>query len=139
MLNILESDGKFCYYIEAQEFGPLLLGDPLYVFDETSLSNVACAPQYPNIFVPNAFTPSGLNKIFKPISIYVDYDEYNFTVFNRWGGIVFQTGNLEWGWDGTLGGNGGKLAPQGVYGYNIQYLRADGVSESKVGTVILYR
>lgn len=137
VLNIIDSDGNFCYYIEAQEFGPLLLGDPLYVFDETSLSNVACAPQYPNVFVPNAFTPSGLNKIFKPVTVYVDFDDYQFTVMNRWGGIAFQTNDINQGWDGNL--KGSKPAPQGVYGYNVQYIRADGVAQSKVGTVVLYR
>jgi len=57
-----------------------------------------------NVNIPNTFTPDGdgINDIFIPII--EGYDEeandYYFGVFDRWGVPVFQTRNIEEGWNG---------------------------------------
>lgn len=59
----------------------------------------------PQIFVPTGFTPNGdgLNDVLKPIAVGVDRIEY-FSVYNRWGQLVFTTTINGKGWDGTIGG-----------------------------------
>lgn len=72
----------------------------------------------PRIFIPNAFTPNGdaLNQVYMPQGAHII--DYDFTVFNRWGEIVFHTTTLEEGWDGTFNG---APAPVGTYAYVIKY------------------
>ena len=54
------------------------------------------------IYVPNAFTPdgSGVNEIFKPVMEGFDENDYTLYIFNRWGDLVFESHDMEVGWDG---------------------------------------
>lgn len=73
-------------------------------------------------FVPNAFTPNGdaFNNTFKPIfTSGFDYYDYHLTIFNRWGEIVFESYNSDYGWDGTYGDRG--LVDDGVYIWQIDF------------------
>lgn len=58
-------------------------------------------------YVPNAFTPNGdeHNQQFKPI-IYSGIDENNYELFiyNRWGELIFESRDINFGWDGTYNG-----------------------------------
>jgi gliding motility-associated-like protein len=81
-------------------------------------------PQDHVFFSPNAFSPNGdgFNDIFLPAVNVVDIDSYDFTVFDRWGGPIWQQeGPFTAGWDGT--GNGGPV-PNGVYGYRVYMIDA---------------
>ena len=57
-------------------------------------------------YIPNTFTPNGdeFNNTFKPI-FYSGLDIYNFhlSIYNRWGELIFESSNPEFGWDGTYG------------------------------------
>lgn len=57
------------------------------------------------LYIPNAFSPNGdgINDEFRA---YPGCDIHNFDmkIFNRWGGLVFQTGDPEAGWDGRFKG-----------------------------------
>jgi gliding motility-associated-like protein len=59
----------------------------------------------PQIFVPTGFTPNGdgLNDVLKPIAVGVERIEF-FSVYNRWGQLVFTTTVNGKGWDGQIGG-----------------------------------
>lgn len=139
--EIIVGDGNFCYYVEAVQdvgapVGPQVAPPPPEFFQEVSRSNDACAHQHPNVFVPNAFMPEGVNNTFKPINVYVDFDNYLLRIFNRWGGLVFQTTDPNEGWNGS---NGGKYQPQGAYVYYVQFVSSSGESYNKSGTVTLIR
>ncbi len=58
-------------------------------------------------YVPNAFTPDGdeFNQGFKPIFA-TGYDPQGYTllIFNRWGDIVFESHDVNVGWDGLYNG-----------------------------------
>lgn len=56
-------------------------------------------------YVPNAFTPNGdgKNDVFRPL-IFGNVKQYTFTIYNRWGAIVFQTHDIQKGWNGELDG-----------------------------------
>jgi gliding motility-associated-like protein len=58
-----------------------------------------------NIYVPRVFTPNadGTNDVLKPILVGIATFHY-FTVYNRWGNIIFTTQDPNIGWDGTFKG-----------------------------------
>ena len=56
-------------------------------------------------FAPNAFTPDGdgQNEIFSPKGH--NLTDYTLVVYNRWGQLIFESNNIDTGWDGTFMGN----------------------------------
>ena len=72
-------------------------------------------------YVPNTFTPDGdmFNQTFKPIFT-SGYDPYNYVlyIYNRWGELIFESRDPDYGWDGTYNG---KLVQQGTYTWLIQF------------------
>ncbi|MGI8892513.1 MAG: gliding motility-associated C-terminal domain-containing protein, partial [Bacteroidia bacterium] len=101
----------FCYRITALENS----GNP-FNFKDYSNSNIVCIEIEGNIYIPNAFTPSGLNPVFKPVNSFLPHDSYSFAIYNRWGERVFFTTDPQSGWDGTYKG---EKSPAGIYIYNI--------------------
>ncbi|MBN9293624.1 MAG: gliding motility-associated C-terminal domain-containing protein, partial [Flavobacteriia bacterium] len=73
-------------------------------------------------YVPNSFTPDGdnYNNIFKPVFVEgFDAFEYEMLIFDRWGEVIFETHDINYGWDGTYLFNGGKLCQDGTYVWKI--------------------
>ncbi len=66
--------------------------------DTIIVDEVDCnvALDMPNIFTPNG---DGLNDVFTPISIKA-IESINTTIYNRWGIKVFESNDLNIGWDG---------------------------------------
>ena len=83
------------------------------------------------IFIPNAFTPDGneLNQYFQIEGNKIDPSDFSMQIFNRWGELIFESNNIEIGWNGNYGPNN-TAAPSGVYTYQVRY-RFDGMQESK--------
>lgn len=127
----LNGEGVFNYYIEALEGN-----GNVYGFAENSLSNVAEAYQEPKVFIPNAFRPEGFNSVFIPVTTYVNFSEYEFTVFNSWGLQMFSTKNNHEGWNGT---HGGQKCELGVYVYLVKYKTSKGEYIELKGAVTLIR
>lgn len=71
------------------------------------------------MYVPNAFTPDGdnINEILTPMGDGVDATGYEFSIFNRWGELIFTTTQLGVGWDGT---ENGIKAPNDVYVWRLK-------------------
>jgi gliding motility-associated-like protein len=98
-----------------------------------------------NIFVdpqsvlalPNAFTPgnSGPNSQLKIILLGEATLSY-FRIFDRWGNQVFETADINQGWDGTYKGT---PQPFGVYVYMISAVTSTGQNFEKHGNVTLLR
>ena len=70
------------------------------------------------MYVPNAILLDGhsSNSIFIPVTNYLHPDYYNLYIFNRWGELLFETDDLNLGWDGTYNG---VIVPDGVYVWKI--------------------
>lgn len=90
------------------------------------------------IAVPTAFTPNGdgLNDYLSPNEAF-KADNLQFSVFNRWGQLVFSSRNWQEKWDGTI-----KGIPQGsgVYVWFLNYThRETGQKVSQRGTTTLIR
>ena len=75
------------------------------------------------VYVPNTFTPNGdeNNQLFMPVfsGSNLDRRSYSFLIYNRWGEIVFQTANIQEGWNGF---NNGAPCMQGTYSWEIAYV-----------------
>ena len=87
-------------------------------------------------FVPNTFTPNGdgKNDILYVRSISVK--ELYFAVYDRWGEMVFETTDINKGWDGIYKG---KLANPDVYGWYLKVKCYNGDEMDKKGDVSLIR
>jgi len=71
-------------------------------------------------YVPNVITPNddGLNDLFYIFANNIELDNFEMRIFNRWGNQIFFTTDPNIGWDGKYNG---KLVPQGVYYYIINF------------------
>ena len=90
------------------------------------------------VAVPKAFTPNhdNLNDVIK-----IEYGAgvkllKTFTIFNRFGKIVFQTNDITKGWDGMYNGYEQEMD---AYSYLIDYVTFKDVSMRKTGSFILMR
>ena len=90
-----------------------------------------------SIFVPTAFTPNGdgLNDLARPICVGIKKINY-FTIYNRWGQVVFTTNQDRQGWNGLLNG-----VPQGsaVFVWTVSAEDYNGLQYFDKGTVTLIR
>jgi gliding motility-associated-like protein len=97
--------------------------------NESLYSNVVCVDNCPFFELPNTFTPNGdgQNDVFKPFP-YCFIDRIDFTVFNRWGQIVFKTSDPEINWDGR--NQQGRELAEGTYYYTCRYFerRVNGIT-----------
>ncbi|MCG8308670.1 MAG: gliding motility-associated C-terminal domain-containing protein [Cytophagales bacterium] len=85
---------------------------------------------------PNAFSPDGdgLNDIFNFESRFIK--AVRMKIFNRWGELVYQTTEVDRGWDGTING---KPAPLGTYIHHTELTDDMGITFIKSGEIILIR
>lgn len=98
--------------------------------------------QFPNVFTPNAsggsgggYNPADLsNDIFFPYTSGVT--EYHLMIFNRWGELIFESRDINIGWDGYFNG---KLCQQDAYVWKAEVKFFDGRKFNKVGSVTLLR
>lgn len=93
------------------------------------------------VYIPNGFTPNedGVNDIFRPVLKNVVVDDYKLLIFNRWGQKVFETNDVDGGWNGSVSG-GDYYGEPGTYAYRI-HIRARETGEAREwnGTVVLVR
>jgi gliding motility-associated-like protein len=91
------------------------------------------------LYMPSAFSPNKNNKndnygpIYNPVCNYTDYV---FKIFNRWGELVYSTGDIHTMWDGTYKG---ELAPIDVYAFYVEYLDSEGTEKWKKGSLTLVK
>jgi gliding motility-associated-like protein len=90
----------------------------------------------PALDVPNAFTPNSndVNSIVKVAGFGIA--KMHFTIYNRWGQKVFETGNRSEGWNGRVKG---AVQPMDVYAYTLEVEFFDGTRATKKGDITLIR
>lgn len=122
-----------CYYVEAEGTVALSSGEERAF---VSRSNVVCLSQTPEVFMPNAFAPDGKNRVFRPVVQFGVPSAYTLSIYDRWGGLLFESKSLSDGWDGR---HNGRPLPQGVYLYRMQLTQESGAEVEKKGVVFLLR
>lgn len=156
------SNGYTSYYWTFGDGDSSFVMNPTKTYADTGLYNATihvennngCPAEFPIqvrvkpyyiLVVPSGFTPSGNqggeydptntdNDVFYPFTDFVR--DYSFKIFNRWGELVFESNNLEIGWDGYYKG---KLSQQDVYVWKLNITYTDGFKVSKTGDVTLFR
>jgi gliding motility-associated-like protein len=106
----------------------LFPSDPAtYVIILTASNNVGCQDtaalsvtiwQDLAIYVPNTFTPNDdeYNRYFQPVlTDGFKKESYHMTIFNRWGEIVFESYDLEYGWDGSYNWNPHEICDKDIH------------------------
>ena len=106
--------------------------DSIIVIDECEVQD---------LYIPNAFTPNGdnINDIFKVDTNNLKcFTDFNMKIFNRWGDLLYETNDINKGWDGKFKN---KNVPEGVYVYIITYYNINNSSSklSKKGTITVLR
>jgi gliding motility-associated-like protein len=89
--------------------------------------------------VPNAFTidDNNLNDAFKPIfSAPEAIVTYDFSIFNRWGQLIYQTKDPMDAWDGKYLG---KFVQTGAYNWTVNYTDINKVSRFANGHVVVLK
>lgn len=108
-------------------------------FSEECFSNTVSVTKAPQTYIPNSFIPESSieeNRVFRPVNLYVDASEYTFTIFDRWGQIVYETHQPDEGWDGTIQGQPARM---GIYVYQLTYRISKKKMYSRRGMVNLIR
>lgn len=86
--------------------------------------------------VPNAFTPGKRSNSTLKVISRGQVDLKSFSIYNRWGQKVFETTDINYGWDGTYDG---ESQPVGVYIYTVEAITQTGKTINKQGNVTLIR
>lgn len=91
----------------------------------------------PDILVPSAFTPNGdgKNDVIRPVLLGISKLHF-FSIYNRWGQLLFTTTEENKGWNGIFSG---VAQPSGAYVYQASGVDFLGRPVLKKGTVVLIR
>lgn len=129
--------------VDGQYFVPV---DGVYIFsllgstgncsaqDEVVITVGGCGFEFE---MPNVFTPDGnlLNDFYVPVKAN-NVAVQKFTVFNRWGNVVYESTNQPIIWDGK---SSGAEASEGVYFYVVKFVSLDLVQHEAQGFIHLIR
>ncbi|MEQ8705711.1 MAG: gliding motility-associated C-terminal domain-containing protein [Phaeodactylibacter sp.] len=124
-----------CYFLEAEATVDVGVDPNLPV---KSRSNIACAAQTAKVYVPNAFSPNndGVNDTFRPYLQFGAPLSYELRIFDRWGGLVFETQDYNNGWEGL---RNSEPLNVGAYAYLLRIGQADGTIIERSGEIYLVR
>ena len=99
------------------------------------------------VFVPTVFSPSSTlndpncsgdcNRSFKVVAD--GFESIEIFVFNRWGQKVFETRDVNIGWNGTISNNNTEPCPQDAYIYQVNATSFSGKTYQYSGSITLLR
>jgi gliding motility-associated-like protein len=89
-----------------------------------------------DLFIPSGFTPNGdgENDLFRPLGGGIFGGE--IIIFNQWGELIFQTKDIERGWNGT---RNSQLVESGNYTYVMKLVDITNTVINKKGVISLIR
>lgn len=90
----------------------------------------------PRLDVPNAFTPLGPEPTRRVFVRGFAIQSIKFTIYSRQGQKVFETTDINQGWDGRLNG---AVLPMDVYAYTLDVSFTDNTRTTKKGDITLIR
>ena len=122
----------------------ILQNDQLYYL--TAMTDIGCRAldsvkirvfNSPGVLVPSGFTPNndGLNDLLKPRYNGIKRLDY-FSVYDRWGALVFKTSDMTKGWDGKVNG---QLQNNGTFVWIINAEGFDGKKFQLKGTTTIIK
>ncbi|PLX03684.1 MAG: hypothetical protein C0595_06245 [Marinilabiliales bacterium] len=128
----MATNGKFTYWVQAKQ-----IEGGQYDYKAYSNSNHIDLFLESNIFFPTAFKPSSTistNSEFKPIFNFFSGSNYSFMIYNRWGQIIYETNEVDKGWNGSYKN---KKQSSGLYIYRLTYQNVYGQNIERKGSFML--
>ena len=104
---------------------------------DTSSQKLQIRDEY-TFYAPSAISPDGnsLNDEFRVYGNGIDKSKFELFLYDRWGELVFNSKDIEKGWDGTYMS---KKAQSGSYVWYVSYKDLSGVGHQVSGSVTLIR
>jgi PKD repeat protein len=121
-----------------------LTGTQIYTYTLRAYTPLGCESfddiniqvyQAPEIYLPNAFAPNGINRIYRGLPVGIKEFRY-LKIYNRYGQLVFYSTDITKGWDGTFKG---KAQNSGVYVVMTSGIDYRGLVVDRQQTVMLIR
>ncbi|MCF8372327.1 MAG: gliding motility-associated C-terminal domain-containing protein [Bacteroidales bacterium] len=106
---------------------------------DTSYQTITIEEKDDIFYIANAFNPYSNvdgNTIFKPVISLLDENSYHFYIYNRWGELIFETNDIDVGWDGTYGSDACQV---GSYTWLAIFRDLNGKDYRKTGTVTIVK
>jgi hypothetical protein len=129
------------YNISLKVYSEAGCSDSLLVYN--AFSGSAFYIEFPNAFIPNTNGPSGgvysstsdeSAQVFHPS--YSGVSEYHLKIFSKLGVLIFETNDINIGWDGYFKG---QLTNPGVYIWKVRGNFSNGEPFTKMGDVTLLK
>lgn len=127
--ELVETDGDFTYRIEAIEKNDGERDSYRSVSNEVSLSID------PIIWIPNSIVVGGYNELFYPVISFALVEEYHMIIFSRWGDLIFETRDVNEGWDGTMKG---RTVEEETYNFFITVKDGQGRAIDRFGHISVF-
>ncbi len=134
------------FYPDTGTYLPMLIVYNEFMCADSCIQIIRIDPKIkisvPNVFIPNPNGSNGgtydvnnlTNEVFFAKLDYVE--DFHMMIFNRWGELVFESFDVNIGWDGYYRG---KLCQQDVYVWKIKARFADGNTRDFTGDLTLLR
>lgn len=109
-----------------------------YGCSDTAFVPITIGPEF-TFYIPNAFTPANsdnINDVFSGKGIGIE--KYDMWIFDRWGEMIYYTGDIAKGWDGKKSGKSEEVQ-QDVYIWKVKIKDVLGRNHDYVGHVSLIR
>jgi len=101
-----------------------------------SISNIHCVYVIKDFYLPGTINPNSHNNTFKIYGSGIDKTRQKLEIFNRWGEKVFESTNLQIGWDGKING---EIADMGNYIYKATFYDQTNKYYLKTGSLLIIR
>lgn len=126
-------------YSEAGFYSIVLFANNPFGCNDSTFVSIQIKADY-ELFVPNAFTPDGdeHNNTFFSRGYGISDDDFTFQIFNRWGDLIFESHDMEIGWDGT-NKKGLVNAQDGTYTWVVYFKDLNEGKHRKEGHVSLLK
>jgi len=132
----------------SEEYEPILSEDllrqgqtVLFVINELGCFDEISKPFRPpfSVYLPTAFTPDGdgLNDVFKAETEYVA--SFELSIYDRWGNLVFQSNDVDSGWNGDTSDGRLTSGENIIYNYIYKAVSWNGDVKQGRGVVTLLR
>lgn len=105
---------------------------------DTTYGEITVKNEY-TFYAPTAFSPDndGVNDYFYVYGNGIDKRKFQIYIYDRWGEIIYETDDIDEGWDGRV--KGGEPAKSGTYTWLVKYYDQQGVAHEKSGAVTIIR
>lgn len=126
-------------YDEHGMFVVTLYANNTFNCPDSTFITLEVKPSY-ELYVPNAFTPDNddHNQLFLTSGYGISEKDFTLYIFNRWGDLIFESHDMNHGWDGSIKQDGTK-AQDDVYTWVVYFRDISEIKHRREGHVSLLK